>query len=332
MRYKNNEQRSDVYQRVTDYVTDALERGEVPWQKRWNSHGLPRNITSGHHYRGWNVFFLNYVTLIHDYKTPYFITFKQTQASGGKIRKGEKGVPVIYWAVVEDKNAKKKKEAADETKSRTRLVPKMHIVFNIDQTEGLSFVIPELAPKSQHEKIANCERVIEQMPNCPTIRHGGDRAYYHRVWDEIVLPELDEFASAADYYNTKFHELGHSTGHRSRLNRKELMESSGFGTELYSKEELTAEFTAAYLSAITGIELTTIENSAAYISNWLSKLRDDKTLIIKASIQAQAAADYILGTDHQQPEAIPTTSPAIEPISPNLKNFSKDAITNNHHE
>lgn len=110
----------------------------------------------------------------------------------------------------------------------------------------------------------------------------------------MVVPSLTKSVSAEGYYNTLFHELAHSTGHTSRLNRKELMEHDGFGKSNYAKEELTAEMTAAYLCAVTGIGQPTIANSAAYIENWLKALKNDKSLIIMAASQAQKAADYIL--------------------------------------
>src|SRR3954469_20686595 len=88
---------SYFYHQVTDYVLSHLEQGEVIWQKGWNSLGLPKNIVTNHHYRGWNTFFLNFITLYRHYKTPYFLTYNQCSQQGGYIRKGEKGYAVIYW-------------------------------------------------------------------------------------------------------------------------------------------------------------------------------------------------------------------------------------------
>lgn len=309
MGYSKNSQYShtDVYLRITDYVIDALEKGVVPWQQRWCSLGLPRNITSGRVYRGWNVFFLNFITLYRQYKTPLFLTFKQAIAMGGNIRRGEKGYPVTYWAKIENKHQTDKSEGnktKESENSRARFVPKLYTVFNIDQAEGITYAIPQFSVKSRHERIEACENVVELMPNCPPIQNGGNRAYYNRASDFVRMPYIDQFETSEDYYCTLFHELGHSTGHQSRLNRKELVESDGFGNELYSKEELTAELTATYLCGITGIERTVLKNSAAYIANWLTKLRNDKTLILKAAAQAQKATDYILNCSTDQPEPL----------------------------
>ena len=116
------------------------------------------------------------------------------------------------------------------------------------------------------------------------------------------MPPRGAFKSEAGYYSTLFHELTHSTGHASRLNRKTITEKTGFGSEDYSKEELIAELGAAFLCGFTGVEQKTIENSAAYIASWRAKLTEDKRLIISAAAQAQRAADFILGRQAEQAE------------------------------
>lgn len=136
------------------------------------------------------------------------------------------------------------------------------------------------------------------MPESPKINYQGQYPSYYPQRDEVAIPELSSFDSAEEYYSALFHELAHSTGHQSRLNRKEITESTGFGSESYSREELTAELTSAYLCAITGIGQQTIENSAAYLQGWLQALKDDKTLLIKAAGQAQKAADYIMNVQY----------------------------------
>jgi antirestriction protein ArdC len=177
----------------------------------------------------------------------------------------------------------------------TKLVPKDHTVFNIDQTEGIDFPKVEALFQNAAQKIDACEKVIAEMPCRPIIKYHGDKAYYIPSQDTVVVPGLEISKSSEGYYSTLFHELAHSTGHESRLNRKELTQSDGFGGTNYSKEELTAELTAAFLCATTGIEQETLPNSAAYIKGWLQALKNDKTLLLKAASQAQKAADFILG-------------------------------------
>jgi antirestriction protein ArdC len=133
------------------------------------------------------------------------------------------------------------------------------------------------------------------MPNPPHIGFdGGDRAFYRPLTDSIHLPKRDSFDSAGEYYSTLFHELGHNTGHPSRLNRPTLAEVAPFGSETYSREELIAEFAAAFLCGQADIQ-TTIDNSASYIHGWLKKLRSDKKLAIIGASQGQKAAGYIMG-------------------------------------
>jgi antirestriction protein ArdC len=290
--------RKDVYQQVTDYVIEALTKGQVPWQQKWSSSGLPKNIITGHVYRGWNVFLLNYVTLVKAYQKPFFLTFKQATALGGHIRRGETGYKITYWALVERKNALPDSQTAEDVpdRPRMRMVPKLHVVFNIEQTEGLTLALPSATEKTPLQKITTCESIVQAMPDQPIILCNGSNPAYFPTLDKITMPYMEDFESEEEYYCTLFHELAHSTGHSKRLNRKELMESKVRGGELYSKEELTAEFTAAYLSAVAGIEQKILDNSAAYIQGWLRKLRNDKTIILRAASQAQAAADYILNT------------------------------------
>lgn len=289
MRQNNHTSATDTYQKITNFVIEQLEKGWVIWQKGWNSLGLPKNIITGHHYKGWNTFLLNFITMYKEYKTPYFITYKQAMDMDGTIRRGEKGYPVVWWATIE-----KKSKTGDETDSIAFRKPKIHTVFNIDQAHGIAFPIVEQLFRGHTAKIQACENIINEMPRRPLIKHGGDKAYYHVAKDYVNVPHIEQFHSDETYYKTVFHELAHSTGHASRLNRKELVESDGFGKELYSKEELTAELTAAFLCAKCGIEQQTLINSTAYIQGWLNVLKNDKRLILKASSQAQAATDFIL--------------------------------------
>lgn len=288
----------DVYDEVTSYVVSALEQGSVIWQKPWHSMGLPRNITGTTSYRGWNAFLLNFVCLLKHYTFPCFITYRQARQLGGTVKKGEHGYQIIYWAevvsrypatTVVDESTGLEKEVRPLIR-----VPKVHTVFNIDQTEGIDYDLHVPGERSQVEKIDACESVVGGMPQRPNIIHLGNAACYIPSTDEVFMPGQGWFISDEAYYATLFHELAHSTGHQTRLNREELVKTDGFGGQTYSKEELTAELTSAYLCGVTGIRQTTIDNSAAYIQGWLKKLKNDKKFFLKAATQAQAAADFIL--------------------------------------
>jgi antirestriction protein ArdC len=305
---KSNQNFKDIYQEVTDTVIKALEEGTVIWQCPWNKVGLPKNITTGIDYRGWNIFWLNFHTMTKGYKSPFYITYKQAQDLGGTVKKGEKGIKITYWAtiVLKNKNLEETTPTAEDTEQRnpTKLVPKDHTVFNIDQTEGIDFPTVESILRSDVQKIEACDKIIDNMPQRPAIWHYGSQAYYTPTSDTVVVPELANFKTNVGYYSTLFHELAHSTGHKKRLDRKEINEPVNFGNDSYSREELTAELTAAFLCAITGIERETQSNSQAYIKGWLKALNNDKKLIFKAASQAQKAADFILSANQSQEDSI----------------------------
>ncbi len=134
------------------------------------------------------------------------------------------------------------------------------------------------------------------MANPPRIAHdGGDRAFYQPSTDSVHMPAVHSFEGAEEYHSTLFHELSHSTGHESRLNRHGMETGiAAFGSAVYSKEELAAEFGAAFLCAHAGIQ-GTLDNSAAYIAGWAKALKADSRLVVTAASQGQKAADYILG-------------------------------------
>ena len=143
------------------------------------------------------------------------------------------------------------------------------------------------------------------MPNCPTIKYAKQKAYYDPVHDLINMPKLGSFATAESHYSTLFHELIHSTGHQSRLNRKEIVEPNDYGSEQYGIEELTAEIGACYLSSVAGIVHQEFDNSMAYIKGWIERLKNDKRMIVYASGHAQRATDYILNVQSYPREDVP---------------------------
>ncbi|MFD0795481.1 ArdC family protein [Mucilaginibacter litoreus] len=298
--YKNFK---DTYQEVTDAVIEQLKKGNIVWRCSWNETGFPTNVTTGVSYRGWNVFWLNFHTMLKGYQTPRYITFKQAQHLGGTIRKGESGVKIVYWASIKTGTAEDVAGdplSIDEASVRSRMVPKVYTVFNVEQTEGVEF--PEVLGSNHTTigKIEACEEVIRNMPNPPALNLQGQYPVYYPLRDEVSVPDKQNFNSCEEYYCALYHELAHSTGHQKRLGRKEIIEPNKFGSEPYSREELTAELTAAFLCGITGVGQQTLENSAAYLQGWLKALKNDKSLILKAAGQAQKAADYILNVQYEQ--------------------------------
>ena len=144
------------------------------------------------------------------------------------------------------------------------------------------------------------EQVVRQMPNPPSIKYGVRGACYFPFRDEVQMPEMRNFTDSEEFYSTLFHELAHSTGHESRLDREGVTTNWAFGLHEYS-EELIAEMTSSFLCGFAGIGQKTMPNSAAYIGGWLRKLQADPRYIVKASSKAQKAADYILGHHNEDP-------------------------------
>jgi antirestriction protein ArdC len=182
-------------------------------------------------------------------------------------------------------------------------------VFNVGQCEDIpADKIPvQNGSQRQHCPITAAESIVAAMPKQPEIKHGGGRACYSPSLDIVTMPKPENFTSGQDYYSVLFHELTHSTGHASRLNRKGISgedgEWSAFGSTPYAREELVAEMGAAFLSGQAGIVERTLDNSAAYIQSWLARLKEDRRLIVQAAAAAQKAADFILNKQFSQPES-----------------------------
>jgi len=275
----------DVYQIVTEQITALLTAGTVPWRKPWNGDGQAINLASKKPYRGINAFLLACAP----YTSPYWATFKQISDLGGKVRKGEKSTLVIFWKMYETKD----KHNEDETK----VVPvlRYYRVFNLDQCDGITAPDTDGASsRFEHDPIEAAEAIALAMQNRPVVTFGGDRAFYSPARDAVTVPALCQYRNPSEYYSTYFHELAHATGHESRLNREGITSTHFFGDAVYSREELVAEMSAAFLCGEAGIVQETITNSAAYIQGWLKALKNDKKLVVVAAAQAQKAADYIL--------------------------------------
>jgi antirestriction protein ArdC len=290
--------RPDVCQMVTDRIVSALEGGVIPWRKPWNAGaGAPRNYVSGHVYQSINAFLLSMTS----YEHPLFMTYKQAQQLGGQVRKGEKGMIVVFFSHIQKEN----KQTGEKD-----VFPLLRYstVFNIAQIDGVEWKLPELITRD-HQPHEEAERIcVNYMGELegPKLYFKGEQALYRKSVDEVLMPAPETFNTVEGYYATLFHELAHSTGHQRRLNRPELVENAGFGTPTYAKEELTAEMTAAFLSAAAGLDLSaTIDNATAYIQNWLTALKNDKTLVMKAASLAQKAAYHILGQAAPSYEAAP---------------------------
>ncbi len=277
----------DTYQVITDRILEKLEEGTIPWHKPWSGGGAPVNLVSKKEYRGINVFMLG----CNGHESPYWLTYRQAKAKGGHVKKGERGTPVVFWKAFDGK------EADAEGNAKKYFVLRHYTVFNVTQCEGVDYPKPENEDEERtFDPIENCTTVVDEMPKSPPITHGEPRAYYRPGTDTVNMPKPETFDGSEEYYSTLFHELAHSTGHESRTGRHGQGGCDhSFGSQSYSREELVAEFSAAFLCGHCSIENSTIDNSASYIDGWSRKLRNKPKMLIQAAAQAQKAVDFVLG-------------------------------------
>ena len=288
--------KADAYQIITDRIVTKMESGAIPWHKPWHTYGTPRNYVTGHVYTGINALLLHFLSD----GLPFFLTYKQAKQLGGYIRAGAKGFPVIYYALIE-----KEKENGE---IEERPFVNYSTLFNVADLTGVDVRLPAAAAR-EHEPLAAAEAIVSSWVDRPHITHMDQQAYYVPGTDYVNMPAFGSFVSAELYYKVLFHELTHATGHRRRLNRADLMDKDNQGAAGYAREELTAEIGAAFLCGAAGISpAATDDNAAAYLQFWLSKLKADKTLLIKAASHAKKAANLILGVPANS-ETAPGMSP-----------------------
>jgi antirestriction protein ArdC len=288
----------DVYAIVTERIIEKLERGVVPWRQPWHDAGLPQNLVTKRPYRGINVMLLASL----GYERNFFLTSKQMSELGGVAKPNEKPQLVVYWNWQESKSNLNKEESNEEGGARKK-VPflRYYTVFNVAQCDGIPEALVPRATVRNDSPIPACEAIVSGMPKRPEILHKELRAFYNPVVDVVNLPRRPYFRSDESYYATLFHELVHSTGHPSRLNRKGLNEMSEFGSEPYSFEELVAEIGACYLESHAGIAKAEFEQNVSYIKGWLKKFKDDKRFVVEAAALAQKASDFVLHSTYDHP-------------------------------
>ena len=272
-----------VYEYVTDRIIKQLEQGTIPWRRPWQG-GEPINYVTRKPYRGVNRLLL---------PGGEYLTWNQIHARGGSVKKGATAYMVVFY-----KSYTRVDEMEDEGETLVNIKPtfvlRYYKVFALGDVTGIESRI--LPVNNDFEPIAAAEKIVAGYKDGPIIEHSDTGRAFYRPSDDIInIPDPKQFDSDAEYYSTLFHEMIHSTGHRSRLDRFKEQKSAAFGSQDYSKEELVAEIGAAMLCGACHIENRTIENSAAYIKSWLERLRNDKTLIVTAAGKAQTAADYIQG-------------------------------------
>lgn len=289
-----------IRQMVTDQIIAALEAGTVPWRKPWQGGAsMPLSMSTNKPYRGVNVWLLGFKASAKGYSSPYWGTYKHITELGGQVRTDEKSTMIVFWKrlIVKDDKAPDGKKAI--------FMLRYYRVFNACQADGLPEKYYPEPPKPFTGDVNDAaEQIIAGYltDGGPKLRKAfRDGADYEALTDTVTLPEDGQFLTGAGRYYTTFHELTHSTGHKDRLNREGVANFDHHGSGRYAKEELVAEMGSAMLLATVGISTET-ENNAAYIASWLKALRNDSSLVISASAQAQRAVDLISGVEFKSEE------------------------------
>lgn len=298
--------KKEYAEEVAARIVEQLEQGTAPWQKPWQPGELrlPYNPTTGKEYKGMNSMWL----AMQGQSDPRWMTYNQASAEGGQVKKGSKGTHIVYWKFNEERKAtdEQGRPILDPETGKQKTInvqlerPRsfMAVVFNASQIDGLPPlearpVMPEPERHARAEAIlANSGAQIQHVP--------GDRAYYRPSTDSITLPERNQFPAADAYYATALHEVGHWTGHPSRLDR-DL--SHPFGSEGYAREELRAEIASLMLGERLDIGHDP-EQHTAYVGSWIKALKEDPKEIFRAAADAERIAGYVMGFEQEQVQAV----------------------------
>jgi len=285
--------RANLYDEITNKIIAELEEGRVPWVQPWGKSaakaplGLPKNAATSRNYSGINILILWGAVMQHGFPGQSWLTFRQALSLGGNVMKGERGTTVVYAdRFIPDDEKKRARETGGEAQAIPFL--KRFTVFNVAQCEGLPDEIHAVAPPTPPGLV---EPKVEALIKATGIdfRIGGDRAYFDVLNNFVQVPPPQAFFEPINWHRTALHELGHASGHHSRLAR-DL--GGSFGSKRYFVEEVVAEISAAYTCAAMGI-VPTVRHSD-YIGAWIDTMREDSRAIIRAASQASKAADWIL--------------------------------------
>ena len=290
----------NVYQMVTDRITEQLAAGIVPWQKPWSfsGEGTCINYVSRKPYS-----FLNTLLL---QRQGEWLTFKQVQQLKGRIKKGAKAGMVVFYSTMAKSRTEHitHEDGTTEDREHVKMIPvlKYYHVFHLEDVEGID---SKLVHEAQENEGLEPDEVAEDIITAYIKSDGklkfhntqpSAEAFYSPVFDSVTVPMLSQYKEREEYYSTCFHELVHSTGAKHRLNREDGMKAHRFGSKDYSREELVAEMGSAMLCRQAKLDSDkAFNNSVAYINGWMKKLTDDPKVIVWAASRAEKAARYILG-------------------------------------
>ena len=288
---KERIERASLYSEVTNRIIAELEEGRLPWVQPWDSAAcgctMPHNAGTARCYSGINVLILWAEVVAKGYASQRWLTYRQAEAAGGSVRRGEKGTVICYADRFTPK-AEAEQACGEDREARQVAFLKRFTVFNVDQCDGL----PEdftAVPTAVDPVLAIVEADALIAASRARFQIGGGEAFYSPGHYFVKVPPQAAFHEPVNWYRTALHELGHWTGHGGRLDRDQ---KGGFGSESYAKEELVAEMAAAFTCASLGIAPTVRHSD--YIASWLSVLRENDKAIFRAASQASKASDYLL--------------------------------------
>jgi len=271
----------EKFDEAVEKILDTMETSGKNWVRSWSaaSAGMPYNESTDKCYRGINILLLWMHSMDNGYKTNRYMTFKQAKALGGQVKKGERGTSVFFFTMAESKKL-------DEEGNKIKYpMIKYFTVFNIEQIENIDFDIQEPVTY-ENAKLGNVEEFINTLPI--KIKYEGFQPCYSPVRDEVIMTPLEYFTDTENYYSTLFHELGHATGHKNRLNR-----DMGHSKVVYGFEELIAELTSVFMCGEFNINIEECQH-AEYLNGWISAIRENKNILWKAASAAQKATDFLL--------------------------------------
>lgn len=311
-----NETKSNAYEKLTpqrkqlvDQVLANLEKGNLLWTQGWVAAGAPESAVTGKKYRGINNLYLSLVAMAENYGDNRWATFRQMEEKGWTFKKDEEGhtlgkgksVSVEYYEM-RDKETKRRFDRSvldgmtfDEQREymdkNVYWLRKFYRVFNCSLMDGVP--AKEMPTIDVNDRIEKAEAILDYWnANESKIVYGGSQAFYRPSTDEVHLPEREKFKSTQSFYDTAFHEIGHSTGHESRLNR-DL--SGGFGSQSYAMEELRAEIASIFMEQDLGVEPSEgrLQNNAAYIQSWKDEIKENPNALFTAIADADKIARYV---------------------------------------
>lgn len=294
---------------LVDQVLANLEKGNLFWTQGWVAAGAPESAVTGKKYRGINNLYLSLVAMAENYGDNRWATFRQMEEKGWTFKKDEEGhtlgkgksVSVEYYEM-RDKETKRRFDRSvldgmtfDEQREymdkNVYWLRKFYRVFNCSLMDGVP--AKEMPTIDVNDRIEKAEAILDYWnANESKIVYGGSQAFYRPSTDEVHLPEREKFKSTQSFYDTAFHEIGHSTGHESRLNR-DL--SGGFGSQSYAMEELRAEIASIFMAQDLGIEPSEdrLQNNAAYIQSWKDEIKENPNALFTAIADADKIARYV---------------------------------------